>query len=202
LGIVAEIVLFHHILGLTEGITAMAEDLNQAGHRVATPDLFDGQRFDSIEAGAAYLDEIGIQAVVERGAAAAEPLASATVYCGVSLGVLPAQYLAQTSAGARGCIALEAFAPPTEFGAGWPTDVALQVHGMADDPFFAGEGDLETARSTVEAIDDPSRAELFVYPGEHHLFLDRSLDGYDAEAGSTVRERMLSFLGRIDTTSR
>ena len=50
----AEIIVFHHILGLTPGVEAFADDLRAAGHTVHTPDLYAGRRFDSIEAGAAF----------------------------------------------------------------------------------------------------------------------------------------------------
>ena len=40
----AEVVLFHHLQGLTEGVRAFAGELRAGGHTVHTPDLFDGQR--------------------------------------------------------------------------------------------------------------------------------------------------------------
>ena len=38
----AEVLLFHHALGATEGVHAFASELRQAGHTVHTPDLFEG----------------------------------------------------------------------------------------------------------------------------------------------------------------
>jgi esterase/lipase len=38
----AEVMLFHHAMGQTEGFTALADELRQAGHTVHTPDLFGG----------------------------------------------------------------------------------------------------------------------------------------------------------------
>jgi dienelactone hydrolase len=195
---VAEVVLFHHVLGLTDGVIALADDLRQAGHLVHTPDLFEGLQFGSIDDGATHVEALGIPRVIERGVGAVEELSTPLAFCGLSLGVLPAQCLAQTRPGAVGCVALEAFVPPDEFGDGWPRDVALQVHGMADDPFFAGEGDLDVARSAVEEIGDGARGELFVYPGNRHLFVDRSLDAHDADAAGQVLDRVLQFLDRID----
>jgi hypothetical protein len=43
---------------------------------------------------------------------------------------------------------------------------------MDADPIFVEEGDLEAARELVESVDS---AELFLYPGDQHLFADRSL---------------------------
>lgn len=198
----ADVVVFHHVLGLTAGLTAFAEDLRVTGHSVATPDLFDGRRFDGIEDGAGHVDEVGIPTLLQRAAAAVEDLPGGLVYCGVSLGVVPAQYLAQTRPGAVGCIAIEAFVAPTEFGDEWPPALPLQVHGMANDPFFAGEGDLDAARSVVDEADDAggdAGLELFVYPGDRHLFVDRSLGSFDADAAGLVFSRVLEFLEKIDT---
>jgi dienelactone hydrolase len=45
----ANVVLFHHAQGLTEGVHAFAEKLRAGGHHVTTPDLFEGARFDKVE---------------------------------------------------------------------------------------------------------------------------------------------------------
>ncbi len=47
----AEVLLYHHIQGLTDGVKAFAEELRQAGHTVHTPDLFEGRTFPNIEKG-------------------------------------------------------------------------------------------------------------------------------------------------------
>jgi dienelactone hydrolase len=123
----------------------------------------------------------------------ADGLPAELFYIGFSLGVLPAQRLAQTRAGADGAVLLEACVPPSEFGTSWPAGVPVQVHGMAADPFFAGEGDIDAARGLVKEADD---GELFVYPGDRHLFTDSSLPTYDADAAALVTERVLDFLAR------
>src|SRR4029453_307904 len=97
----AEVLLFHHIQGLTDGVNAFAEDLRSAGHTVHTPDLFEGQTFDSIEEGFAHAQGLG-DTPDERANSAAEALPEGLVYAGFSWGVGPAQRLAQTPAGARG----------------------------------------------------------------------------------------------------
>ena len=56
-----EIVLFHHIQGLTSGVHAFADRLRAAGHTVHTPDSFEGRTFASIDEGQAYCSEIGFQ---------------------------------------------------------------------------------------------------------------------------------------------
>lgn len=187
----AELLLFHHAQGQTAGFLAFADELRDAGHAVHTPDLYDGRTFDDLDAGVAHAAEIGFGKIVERGTLAADELPRELVYAGFSLGVLPAQNLAQNRPGARGALLLHACIPPKEFGSAWPDDVPVQIHGMDADPFFAGEGDLDAARALVASS---KQAELFVYPGDQHLFADASLPAYDAAAAALLIERVLSFL--------
>jgi len=161
----AEVLLFHHVRGLTPGVIAFAAWLREAGHTVHTPDLFDGRTFATIDEGVAYANEIGFASVVERGTAAADLLPAKLVYAGFSMGVLPAQKLAQTRPGAQGALLFESCVPASEFADGWPGGVPVQIHGMDADPYFTGEGDIDAARSLVEAASVTARAELFTYPG-------------------------------------
>jgi len=187
----AEIVLYHHALGLTPGVVALAEELRSAGHTVHAPDLYEGRTFTTVDEGVDHAREIGFGEVIQRGARAVEALPAGLFYGGISLGVLPAQMLAQTRPGARGALLLEACVPVSEFGAAWPDEVPVQVHGMDADPSFAGEGDLDAARELVGQAKD---AELFLYPGDRHLFSDSSLPSYDPAAASLLTQRVLSFL--------
>jgi dienelactone hydrolase len=187
----AEVLLFHHALGRTAGLHAFADDLRRAGHTVHTPDLFDGHTFDSIDAGVAYAAEIGFGEVIARGVRAAERLPAELVYAGFSLGVLSAQKLAQTRAGARGALLFYSCIPYTEFGPSWPDGVPVQIHGMDTDPIFVGEGDIDAARALVASAAD---AELFLYPGDQHYFADSSLPSYDPTAAALLRRRVLEFL--------
>ncbi|NUL03435.1 dienelactone hydrolase family protein [Streptomyces lunaelactis] len=190
----AEVLVFHHGHGLTTGIQEFAELLRQAGHTVHVPDLFEGQVFDSLEEGIGYAEKAGFGTIIARGTAAAERPPAELVYLGFSLGVLPAQKLAQTRPGAKGALLLEACVPVPEFGGAWPQDVPVQVHGMDADPFFAGEGDVDAARALVETAAD---AELFLYPGDRHLFTDSSLPSHDEHAATQAIHRVLGFLDRI-----
>ncbi len=184
LGRMTDVLLFHHALGLTPGVLAFADELRGAGHTVHVPDLYEGRVFDDLEAGASHAQEIGFGTLVERGRAVAEGLTPELVYAGFSLGVVPAQTLARTRAGAKGALLLEACLPADD----WPAEVPVQVHGMDADPFFAGEGDLDAARALG--------AELFLYPGGRHLFADSSLPSYDTGAAKLLTERALAFLHR------
>ena len=187
----AEALLFHHAQGQTTGFHAFADDLRGAGHTVHTPDLFDGRTFDSIDAGLAYAQEIGFGEVVERGVRAAESLPAELVYAGFSLGVVPAQKLAQTRPGARGALLFYSCVPVSEFGSSWPAGVPVQIHGMDADPIFVDEGDIDAARALVASTTD---AELFLYPGDQHYFADSSLPSYDADAAALLQQRVLEFL--------
>jgi dienelactone hydrolase len=192
----AEVVLFHHALGLSPGITAFADELRSEGHTVHAPDLFEGRTFDSIESGMAFVEGIGFGEVIQRGAAAARELPAEVVYLGFSLGVLPAQMLAQTRPGARGAVFVYSCVPVTEFGEEWPKDVPVQVHGMDADPFFVGEGDVDAARELVAQAED---GELFLYPGDQHYFADPTLPSYDEQAARLLRRRVLDFLAAHGT---
>jgi dienelactone hydrolase len=190
----AEVLLFHHVQGLTSGIRDFAERLRQAGHTVHTPDLFEGQVFDKIEEGLAHVNDVGFGEVIERGRRAAEGLPDELVYAGFSLGVLPAQMLAQTRPGAKGALLFHSCVPTAEFGGAWPLGVPVQIHGMDADPYFVDEGDIDAARALVASTKD---AELFLYPGNGHLFADNSLPDYDEEAATLLTERVLGFLGAV-----
>ncbi|MDP9417409.1 MAG: dienelactone hydrolase family protein [Actinomycetota bacterium] len=191
----ADVVLFHHAQGLTPGIVAFADELHGAAHVVHTPDLFDGRTFDSVEEGVAHAREIGFGEVIERGVRAVEGMPGELVYGGFSLGVLPAQRLAQTRAGARGALLFYSCVPASEFSPSWPGGVPVQVHAMDADPFFVDDGDIDAAHALVDEAED---AELFLYPGDQHLFADSSLPSYDAVAAALLRERVLDFLRAAD----
>jgi len=186
----AEVVLFHHAQGLTAGVTAFADELRRAGHTVHTPDMFEGRTFGTLEQGMGYVEEIGFGAVIERGVRVVDGLPAELMYAGFSLGVLPAQKLAQTRPGARGALLFHSCVPVSEFSPAWPDGVPVQVHAMTDDPWFAGE-DAEAARALIDEAKD---AELFLYPGDQHLFADSSLPSYDPDAAALLTQRVLAFL--------
>jgi hypothetical protein len=97
----AEVVLFHH---------------------VHTADLFEGRTFESIEAGQGFVEKVGFDEIVDRGVNAVDGLSAEVVYAGFSLGVVPAQKLAQTRPGARGALLFHSFVSPEYFGP-WPDGV-------------------------------------------------------------------------------
>lgn len=189
-----EVVLFHHALGLTPGVLSFADALREAGHTVHTPDLFDGRTFPTIDEGVAHAGEIGFGEVMARGDRVVEGLPAELVYMGFSLGVIPAQCLTQTRAGARGAILCYSCVPVSEFGDAWPKGVPVQVHGMDSDPIFVGEGDIDFAKALVDEAED---GELFLYSGDQHYFADSTLPSYDADAAALMTRRILDFLSRV-----
>ncbi|MDT0261189.1 dienelactone hydrolase family protein [Jatrophihabitans lederbergiae] len=187
----AEVLLFHHALGLTPGVVTFADELRRAGHTVHTPDLFEGRTFDTLQEGVAHAEKVGFGEILARGVRSADTRPAELVYAGFSLGVLPAQKLAQTRAGARGAVLCYSCVPVSEFGSGWPDGVPVQVHGMNADPIFVDEGDIDAARALV---DEAADAELFLYAGDQHYFADSSLPSYDPEAAALLTQRVLEFL--------
>jgi dienelactone hydrolase len=187
---VAEVLLFHHAQGLTEGCLSFADELRAARHVVHTPDLYEGATFSDLEDGVAHAQAVGFETILERGRAAAEELAPEIVYAGFSLGVMPAQMLAQTRPGARGAVLMSACVPASEFGA-WPDGVPAQIHMMESDEWV--EEDLPAARDLAANV---AGVELVPYPGDGHLFMDESLPDYDEGAARLLKERVLGFLTR------
>jgi dienelactone hydrolase len=187
------VLLFHHAQGQTPGFLAFAEELREAGHTVHAPDLYGGgDTFGTVDEGVAHARQVGFGEIIHRGAAAAEGLPEDIVVAGFSLGVMPAQSLAQTRPGARGAIFFHGAMPPAEFGGPWPDGVPLQIHFMDDDPW--AEEDRPAAETLAKEVEG---VELFVYPGSGHLFADPSSDDYDEQAARLLQQRTLAFLDRV-----
>jgi dienelactone hydrolase len=181
----AEVVVFHHALGLTDPTRRFATALRDAGHIVHTPDLYDGRTFETIEDGMAYAETIGgPMAIVDRARAAVESLSSDIVYVGFSLGVLPAQSLAQTRPGARAAVLCYAALALGQWGhnwpARWPEAVRLQLH------ILDGDEDFEVAQGLAATVPE---AELFIYPGTEHYFAE-----HDDHAAALLTQRVLGLL--------
>jgi dienelactone hydrolase len=186
----SEVLLFHHAQGLTAGCLAFADEIRTAGHVVHAPDLYEGKTFAELADGIRYAEEAGFDTIVERGRRAAEGLPNEMVYAGFSLGAMPAQMLAQTRPGARGALLFHAAVPPSAFGGPWPEGLPLQIHTMEGDEL----GDVDVAQELAGTI---GTAEVFLYPGDRHLFTDRSLAAYDEGAATLLMERVLAFLARV-----
>lgn len=181
-----EVVVYHHAQGLTRGVLAFADRLRAAGHSVVAPDLYEGAIFDSLEAGVTHAEAIGFDTIIARGVAAAAVVPARSVYVGFSLGVMPAQQLAQSRPEALGAVLLHACVPPAYFGP-WPHALPAQLHVMEHDE----RGDVDIARELAATSES---VELFLYPGHRHLFADASLPDFDPAATTLVIRRVLAFL--------
>ncbi|WP_313815443.1 dienelactone hydrolase family protein [Citricoccus sp.] len=186
-----EILLFHHALGLTDGVRWLAERLAAAGHTVHTPDLFAGRTFSTIEDGVAHAEQdVGVDGLLQRADEAAAGHPGATGFLGISLGALPSYWLAQTRPSARACIAISAALPVDHFAARWPDGVALDLHLKSSDPW--GEDDLPVAWRLAGEV-----AELYEYPGDQHLFTEHGHPHFDPAATELVLARTLATLSRV-----
>jgi dienelactone hydrolase len=193
---VAQVLLFHHAQGLTPGCLSFADRLRAAGHVAHAPDLYEGKTFTNLADGMSYAEEVGFGTIIQRGRLAADALPDGLVYAGLSLGVLPAQMLAQTRPGTKGAPLFHSCVPPSEFGGPWPQGVPLQIHMMdGDELSLPPNEDLAAARELDETVES---ATLFMYRGDRHLFTDQSLPTYDEDACTLLTERVLGFLERIE----
>ena len=193
----AEIVLFHSVLGPRAGVTDAADHLRTAGHTVHTPDLYRGEaRFDGYDPAMAYQDSIGFRELLRRAEADVAHLSPDVVYMGFSAGGLPAEWLAATRSGALACVLLHAALPLSPLGLdAWPATVPVQVHFMRDDP-FREQAEIDGMAADVRAAG--ARFELFEYDGAGHLFTDLSLPAeYDQMATETLWSRVLPLLAGL-----
>ena len=183
----AEVLLFHHAQGLTPGCVSFADRLRAAGHVVHTPDLYDGKTFAELTDGVRYAEEVGFGTIADRGRLAAESVPAGVVYAGFSLGAMPAQMLAQTRPARRArCCSTPRFQLRSSAGRG-RTACRSRSTRWRDDEW----GDVDVAHGLAEEIET---AELFLYPGDRHLFADESLPDYDEDAAALLMERVLRFL--------
>ena len=167
----AEIVLFHHAGGLTEGVEAFAQVLRDAGHTVHTPDLFDGRTFGDVPDGVAFVDSVGEETFAARATEIVAPLPTDLVYAGMSMGAARAAEQVLARPGAKGAFFLYGAIAPSWWDATWPAGVPSQAHVTEGDEWREPEAE-------AEYVADVPGAELFVYPGAGHLF---------AEPGTRIR---------------
>lgn len=185
------VVVFHHVMGLTDAVARMAEQLGSVGHNVVVPDLFDGKRFSSIEEGVSHVDDLGMQAVIDTGVASVADLDGPLVVVGFSLGVLPAQQLAQTDARVVGAALCFSAVPPDMLADSWPETVALQIHLVENDPW------ADEDRPAAEELAAQAGIEITVHPGSGHLVFEPNLADYDPDVTLTITEQIAAFVGSV-----
>jgi dienelactone hydrolase len=189
---VAEIVLFHSAVGRRPAVLRMAQRLSAAGHSVTTPDLYDGEVFDDVDAGVAHMRSIGWPELSRRAQAAVADLPSDLVVAGMSMGTGLAAEIAVSRPGVRGALLLYGGNLPDE---PWPADCPVQVHHAVNDP-WADEG---AAAELIEAVARAgSAASWHLYPGSKHLLDDDDLPAeHDPAATALMWPRIEAFLNGL-----
>lgn len=186
----ATIVVFHSALGLRPAIQQFTEHLRDLGHVVHTPDLFDGEVFDDLDAGVAHRDTIGIPELISRAQSAVVALPEEIVYAGFSMGTGPAQLLAATRPHARGALLIQGAVDldMLEIDA-WPTNVPMQLHVATHDPWFDHD---DAMKVTADIPDD--LLDYHEYPGNRHLFADPDWKDHDPTATATMLDAITTWL--------
>jgi dienelactone hydrolase len=196
---VAEVVLFHSALGLRPGVTAAADRLRAAAHKVHAPDYYDGEVFVDLDEGLRKRDELGYAEIAQRAREAVAALPAGLVLAGFSLGAMPAELLAATIPGTRGAVLMHAAIPIEGFGEfgvdSWPAGVPVQVHYAVEDPWVEA-GEVAALGEAVRGVG--AAFEEHAYPGSGHLFADPDLPGYDHASSEEMWRRVLAFLDRVD----
>ncbi len=195
----AEVVLFHSVLGLRPGVLRGAERLRAAGHAVHTPDRYQGQApFDSYEDAIAFERTIGFPELIARSEASLADLSTHVVYGGWSAGGALAEHFALTRPGASGVVLISAAAELSWFNAtAWPAEVPVQVHYAVDD-HFREEEELQSFLASVREAGAP--LDFHEYALRGHLFDDPSLpDEYDEPAAELLWARILAFLAGLES---
>jgi len=187
----AEIALFHSVLGVRPGIHDAAQRLRTAGHEVLVVDQYDGQVFDDYERAGRHAEGIGYPELMRRALKAVEPLQDGFVAAGFSNGAAMAEHVA-TQRTCSGALLLSGALPLAMLGgAVWRTGTPAQIHYTREDPFRRQEwvdalvADISTSGSRVEAFD---------YPGSGHLFTDPSRPSeHDEQAAALLWTRAEAF---------
>lgn len=185
-----DVVVFHHAHGLTPGVRAFAAAIAAAGHQVMVPDLYEGELFDTVDDGVAHAQAIGFDTIIDRGVGVAAGTDADFACVGFSLGVLPAQNLAQTHRRCRGAVLCHAAIPLGTFADTWPATSRLQLHAAEGDPL----GDFDDARALADAVDG---AELYTYDTSAHLPADNSLGDHDPVIADLITGRTIEFLAGL-----
>ena len=186
-----EVVVLHHLLGVTDGVRALVEHIRHLGADVRVPDLLDGVIHADMTSAAAHLERLGMDAVVARAEAALTDLGPGAVLVGLSLGAVPAQRTAQLRGDCAGVVLVGACLPPDAFGAVWPPGTPVRIHAAADDPVFRDEGDRDAAEAFVTAAPD---VRLRLHPGAGHLLTEEGSPDLDPEATAEILADVAALL--------
>ncbi|MFE5858565.1 dienelactone hydrolase family protein [Streptomyces sp. NPDC056500] len=188
-----DIMLLHSAYGLRPAVRAAAERLEAAGHRVWTPDLYQGETFDTVEEGMACKERIGKDELLKRAVLAAAPYSErGLVYAGFSLGASIAQNLALGDTKARGLLLLHGTSDIAPNAA--VDELPVQLHIADPDAFephdWLTAWYLGMGRTGADV-------EIYRYPGAGHLYTDPDLPDYDEGAAEQTWRVALGFLATL-----
>lgn len=187
-----EVVVYHSAYGVRPAILEFADKPRAAGHRVHTPDLYDGEVFSDRNDAIRKIQEVGFDNLLERALAAVESLPQDLIYAGFSNGGACAELLAATRPGARGAILIHAPLMVRDLGwTVWPPNVPVQVHFADKDP-IRNQAVIDALG--VKVRQSGSNFEQFNYDAPGHLFADPAFPAYNASAAELMTARVLEFL--------
>ncbi|GGF43456.1 dienelactone hydrolase [Williamsia phyllosphaerae] len=189
----AEVAVFHSVLGIRRGIDDAAQRLRDTGHDVSVVDQYDGRSFDDYEIAGAFVADIGFPELMRRALDGVEGLSDGFVALGFSNGGGMATHVALHRRVSRAILCSGAL-PLEMLGADhWPDRVPVQIHYSDDDP-FKKDGSVESVMRSV--TDAGASAEYFRYPGRGHLFTDVDLvDEFDPVAAEQLWQHVDRFIG-------
>jgi dienelactone hydrolase len=182
----ANVVLFHSILGLRPVEREIASAFESDGHRVILPDLFDGQTCDDYDSALAMKKKIGNDAIYERAKAALDNAPDDAVLSGVSFG---ADLIGAFWGGRPMMPGALLFAGITSWMSPRRVGFPVLAHIARPDPF-------DDEKYFDDWIGEAGDVNLVVhrYDGVGHYFLDPALSDYGADAAKLCLDRSRSFL--------
>ncbi|WP_410568374.1 dienelactone hydrolase family protein [Amycolatopsis sp. cmx-4-61] len=181
-----DIVVFHSVLGLRPVELGFADRLRAAGHRVTTPDLFDGRTASTLDDGFALKDAVGWETITRRAHDAVRDLPAKTVLVGVSMGAGVVETVLPHRPAAAGVLFLHALgALPARAG------LPVQVHVADPDPIAPP---AQVAAWREAAAKSGADARVYTYPGIGHFYTDAAGPEYNAAAAELTWDRVAAFL--------
>ncbi len=191
----ANLALFHSVLGTRPGIHDAADRFRAEGHEVTVVDQYFGRVFDDYEEAGIFTASIGYPALLRLASEAVEGIPDGFIAAGFSNGGGMAEYVA-TQRPVRGVLMLSGALDLTMLGVdAWPARVPAQIHYSLDDP-FRNQQRIDAVIGQVRAAG--ASVELFDYPGSGHLFTDPSRTSeYDEHAADLLWSRALSFCAQV-----
>ncbi|MDQ7806218.1 dienelactone hydrolase family protein [Amycolatopsis sp. A133] len=185
-----DVVVFHSVLGLRPVERGFADRLRAAGHRVTTPDLYDGRTASTLDEGFALKDAVGWETIAGRARDAVRDLPARTVLVGVSMGAGVVETVLPHRPATAGVVLLHALGA---LPAGSRPGLPVQVHVADPDPIAPP---AQVAAWREAAARSGADARVYTYPGIGHFYTDADGPDHDEAAAGLTWERVAGFLSR------